>query len=126
MVHISGKLLLDFDHKLVVKHVALAYREHFLLTHKLGVEAFKLIKQNLILLLDVGSIGRHHKEQHSITLDMTEETQSEPLALACSLNDTGNVGHDKRAIITVAHDTELRLHRSKRIVGNLGARGGDR
>ena len=121
MGQVVGQLLLDFSHKLFIEKVALAYGEHTLLVHQLGIEAGKFVEQNLVLVADVVGIGRNHEQQHCVTLDVTQESKSKTLAFARTLDYTGDVGHYKRAVVAVAHYAKLRLHCGEGIVGNLGA-----
>ena len=66
------------------------------------------------------SIGRNHEQKHSISLDMTQETQSKAFAFARTLDNTGNIGHYKRAVVAIGNDAKLGFHCCKRIVGDFG------
>ena len=50
---------------------------------------------------------------------MAQKAKSESTTFSRTLNDARNVGDDKRTVITIWHKTEVRLHSSKRIIGNL-------
>ena len=50
---------------------------------------------------------------------MAQEAQSEAFSFCCTLNDAGDVGHDKRLVVAVAHDTQRGLHGGEGVVGNL-------
>ena len=52
---------------------------------------------------------------------MAQEAQTESATLARALDDAGNVGHYKRAVAAIVHDAQLRLHGSKRIIGDFRA-----
>ena len=93
-----------------------------MLLQQLGIKLGKLVKQNLILPLDVVGVTRHHKQQQGITFDVTQETKSQPLALTGTLNDTGNVSHHKRLIVTIPYNTQAGLHRGEGIIGYLRTR----
>ena len=56
---------------------------------------------------------------------MTEEAQTQAPPLAGALDDAGDIRHDERAVVAIAHDAEVRLQRSERIVGNLRFGRGD-
>ena len=53
---------------------------------------------------------------------MAQEAQSQSLTLAGTLDDTRNVGHDKRLLVPVSHDAEARLKCGEGVVGYLGTR----
>ena len=46
-----------------------------------------------------------HEKQQRVTLDMPQESQSETFSFGSALDDTGDVGHHKRLVITIAHNT---------------------
>ena len=50
---------------------------------------------------------------------MTQESQSQSFTKVSPLNDTGDIRHNKRTIIPVIHDSQVRYQRCKRIIGNL-------
>ena len=99
-----GKGFIDFLDEFVVEHVALRDGEYAVLVEQLGVKLGKLVEQDFIFLGDVVGIGGHHEQQHGVTFDVAEESQSESLALAGALDYARNVGHDERAVVAVAHD----------------------
>ena len=51
---------------------------------------------------------------------MAQETQSQATTLAGTLDDAGNIGHDKRLLSTIGHDAQVGLQRREGIVGNFG------
>ena len=55
---------------------------------------------------------------------MLQEPQAKPLAPVCPFDDAGDVGHHEGAVVGEAHDAEVRLERSERILGDLGPRRG--
>ena len=71
----------------------------------LRIKLTQLVQQNLIFALDVIRIARHHEEQQGVALDMTQEAESESLTLRGSLDDAWDVGHHKRLLVAIAHDT---------------------
>ena len=112
-------MLLHLCNQLVVEHVAFCDGKHASLVGQIGVEAFQLVEQYLIFAADIVGVGRNHEQQHGIALDVAQEPQSETFALACTLDDAGNVGHYKRLRSAISHDAEVWLESRKRIVGNL-------
>ena len=56
---------------------------------------------------------------------MAQETQSQSASLTGSLDDTGDIGHDKRLLAAIRHDAQIGLQSRERIVGNLGLSGAD-
>ena len=57
-------------------------------------------------------------DERAATLDMTEETIAEPLALVRALDEAGNVGEDEIPPVD-ANDAEARMERREGIVGDL-------
>ncbi len=65
----------DFGFKFLIEHVAFGYGENPLFVHQLGIETAQFFKQDFILRFNVVGIGRNHKEQHGVALDMAQEPQ---------------------------------------------------
>ena len=103
-----------------INEVTLSDGEHAWFLHQVGIESSELIAQNLIFSLDVVGIARYHEQQHSVTLNVTQEAQSQAFTLTGALDDTGDVGHHKRLLTTIAHDAQVGLKSGKWIVSNLG------
>ena len=57
-------------------------------------------------------------EQRGAALDVAQELQSEPLAFAGALDETGHVG-DGIAGVARLHNTEVRMQRGERVVRNF-------
>jgi hypothetical protein len=53
-----------------------------------------------------------------------EEPEAQALALAGTLDETGNVGHDELGVV-VAHDAQVGFERGERVVGDLRLGGAD-
>ena len=60
-------------HQFFIEEVALCHSEHAVLLQHIRIKLFQLIEQEFILLLDVVSISRHHKEEQGVALDVSEE-----------------------------------------------------
>ena len=65
----------------------------------------------------------NHMDDHRTAFNVAEKLESEPPALRCPGNESGNVS-DRVALVSRLHHTEVRYQRGKRIIGNLGASGG--
>ncbi len=59
-----------------------------------------------------------HVGQHGAPLEVTQEVETEPLALARTGNETGHVGNGERGL-TARDDPEVRHQRRERVVGDL-------
>ena len=123
---VVGQCLTEHLHQFLIEQVTLRHRQHAMLVEQFGIKLCQLIQQDLILPFDIIRIARHHKEQQRVTLNMAEESEAEALALRGALDDTRDVGHHKRLVVAIAHDTQRRLHRGKGIVGNLRTGIGER
>ena len=44
---------------------------------------------------NIVAVGRNHKEQNRITLDVAQESRTDTLALVCTLDDTRNIRHNE-------------------------------
>ena len=75
--------------------------------------------KDLIFFLYIVGICRDHKEKQGISFDMTKETKSEAFAFTRPFDNTGNIRHDERTVIAIAHNTQIRFEGSKRIIGDL-------
>ena len=64
-------------------------------------------------------------DERRAALDVAEELEAEPLALARALDEAGHVG-DGEADVAGLHDAEVRVERREGVVGDLRARGRDR
>ena len=84
------------------------------------IEAAQLLEQHLIVVLYVVAVGRHRKEQHSVTLNVAQKAQTQAAPLAGTLNDARNIGHHKRFVAAIGHDAQTRLHGGEGVIGNLG------
>ena len=62
--------------------------------------------------------------QDARPFDVTEEFVAQAHARVCAFDQTGNVGKHDLAFVHNG-DTQVRHERCERIIGNLGARGGD-
>ena len=62
-----------------------------------------------------------HQTQHAGAFDVAQELVPESPALAGTLDQPGDVGDDEVGGVVDAHDTEVRLERRERIVGDLRA-----
>ena len=118
-LHAVGQFTAHFVHQLIVEHVALGDSKHTRLVGKVGVETLQFVAKNFIFAANVVAVGRNHKQQHGIALNVAKETQSQTLSLACTLDDAGNVGHHKRAVVAVANDAKVRLESGEWIVGDF-------
>ena len=123
MGKIVGKGLLEHFHQLFVKQVTLGNGEHTLFAEHVGIEGGKLIEQDIVLLADIVGVTGNHEEQQRVALDVTKKSQAKALTGASTLDDTGDIGHYKRTVVTIRHDTEVGLKGGKGIVGNLGLGG---
>ena len=56
---------------------------------------------------------------------MAQEAQSQSASLAGTLDDAGDVGHDKRLLATIGDDAQVGLERGEGVVGYLGLGGAD-
>ena len=61
-----------------------------------------------------------HVHERRAALDVAEELEAEPLALARALDEPGHVG-DGEADVAGLHDAEVRVERRERVVGDLRA-----
>ena len=66
-----------------------------------------------------------HVDERRAALDVAEELEAEPLALARALDETGHVGDGEAHVAGLDH-AEVRVERGERVVGDLRPRGGDR
>ena len=65
----------------------------------------------------------HQMDQQARALDVTQELDAQAMAVMRALDQTWDVGHHERGVIVVrADDAEVRLKRSKRVIGNLWLR----
>ena len=61
-------------------------------------------------------------DEHTRTLDVSEKLVAEADSLVRAFDQARHVDHHERVLVGDAHDSELRLERRERIVGDLGAR----
>jgi len=61
-------------------------------------------------------------QQDARPLDVPQEGVAQPDAFVSTLNQTGNIRHDKPAVAAQLDDPKLRLKRRERIIGDLGPR----
>ena len=87
--------------------------EHF------RVEVLQLAQQYLVFLLDIVGIARNHEEEQGVALDVSEESQSQALSFARSLDNTRDISHHETLMVAVIHDAQRWLEGGKRIVGDL-------
>ena len=107
------------------RQVGLGDSQYARLGQQLGVVLLQLIEQNLILRLDIGAGSRNHEEQHGIALYVSKEPQTESLAFARTLDDTGDICHTERPSVAIGDDAELRRKGCERIVRDLRFGGRD-
>ena len=81
--------------ELLVNHIALGDGEQSLLIQKFGVVLRELAQQDVVVVLDVVAVGRDHKEQHRVTLDVAQESCTDTLALVRTLDNSRDVGHNE-------------------------------
>lgn len=81
----------SFSHldELLVQQVTLGDGEHAMLVEHLWVEVLQLAQQHLVFLLDVVGIAWNHEEEQRVALDVSQESRSQALSFARSLDDTG-------------------------------------
>ena len=103
---VVGQSLAQHVDKLVVEQVALGDRQHAVLVEHLGVELLQFLEQHFIFALDIDGVAGHHEEQQRVAFDVAEKAQSQSLALAGSLDDAGDVGHDKRLVVMIVYDAQ--------------------
>ena len=96
-----------------------------MLVEHLGVETPQLTEQDVVFPGDIFAVGRYGEEEQRVPLDVPQEAEAEAFALAGTLDDAGNVGHDERLVVTIGHDAQAWLHGSERVVGYLRACGRD-
>ena len=101
----------------LIEQIAFGNGKHPLFILQIGIESGKFAKQNIIFFTNTIGIRWNHKQQYGIAFHMPEETQSKPLSFARSLYNSGYIGHDKRPIISIGYDTQIRFESSKRIIG---------
>ena len=104
-----GEVSLHLLYKLVVEHIALGDGKESLLIQQLGVVLRELAKQDILIRGDIVAIGRNHKEQHGVTLDMSKEASAEATTLVCSLDDTRDVGHNEGVVVAHRDDAQVWL-----------------
>ncbi len=123
---VVGKILTEHFHEFFVEEVALGDGKDAVLVEQSFVETSHFVEQNLVFALDVVGVAGYHEEQKRVALDVAEESQSQSTSLGCALDDAGNVGYDEGTSVAVGHDAERGLEGGEGIVGNLGARVGER
>ena len=106
--------------QLLVNHIALGDRQQSLLVQEFGVVLRELAQQNIVILLNIIAIGRNHKQQHRISLDVAQEACADTLALVCALDNSGNIRHNERLMVASLDNAQIRLQSSKCVVCNLG------
>ena len=67
----------------------------------------------------------HDVQERRAALDVAQELEAEPLALARALDEARHVGHGE-AVVAGLHDAEVRMQRGERIVGDLRSSRGER
>ena len=118
--HAIREVLAHLLDKFVIEHITLGYGKHARLVFELGVEGAHLVEQDVVFLYDVVGVGRNHKQEHRIALDMAQEAQSQAPPFAGALDNSGDVCHHKRLIAAVAHNPEVGDKCGERVVGNFG------
>ena len=107
----------------LIHHIALGDGQQSLLVEQFGVVLPQLAQQNLIVAGDIVGVGRHHKEQHRVALDVAQKACADTPTLVGALNDTGDVGHHKGVSVPHLHDAEIGLEGGEGIVCNFGLGG---
>src|SRR5262249_6599450 len=64
----------------------------------------------------------HQMDQQPRALDMPQELDAQPMPQVRAFNQPGDVGDHEAAEIIELHDSQLRLKRGERIIGDLGPR----
>ena len=80
------------DH-LLIKHIRFGDCQNPFLDKKFGVVFPQFVQQDFVALPDVVRVGRQHKEQDGVALDVSEEADSYAFAFVRSFNDSGDVCH---------------------------------
>ena len=108
------------------RRVALVGNDDLRTLRKLGAILLELAVDDAIVLNRIAILKttRHVDDVHDEcrALDVAQELMAQALALARTLDETGNVGNDVR-IFAGTHHAEVRHERGKRVVGNLGTGG---
>ena len=105
--------------QIVIEHIALCDCQDTVFIEQLGVVLRKLAKQDFVIFADVVAIGRDHKEQNRISLNMTQESCSQAFTLVRTFDDTGDVGHYEGVAIAHLNNAEVRLQGGEGVVCNL-------
>ena len=63
--------------------------------------------------------------QQARSLDVPQELYAESLTFVCSLDQPGYIGHQEALVFADRNDSQARLKRCERIVGDLGMGGRD-
>ena len=108
-----------FD-QFVVQHVAFGDGQQPLFVEQFGVVLRKLAQQNRVIAFEVVAVGRDHEQQHRVALDVAQEARAQAAALVRPLDDTRNIGHDERLVVTHLDDAQVGFERGESIVGDLG------
>jgi hypothetical protein len=71
-------------------------------------------------------VHTQHVKEHLSSLDVFEEPEAQTSAFGCPLDNPRDVRDDKCSVDAERHDAQVRDQRRKRVVGDLGARTGNR
>ena len=62
----------------------------------------------------------HHVDQQAAAVDMAQEVVAQARALAGTLNDAGDVGHDEGDALVHPHDAQVGIQGGEVVVGDFG------
>ena len=123
---VVGEILTEHFHEFFVEQVALGDGKDAVLVEQPFVETSHFVEQDFVFALDVVGVAGYHEEQERVALNVAEESQTQSASLGSPLDDAGNVGHHEGASVAIGHDAERGFEGGEGVVGNLGARVGER
>ena len=87
----------------------------------------ELLADDVVVPLRIARRTVDHVDQDPGALDVTQEGMTEPGAGARTLDQAGDVGDRRSALVhvTEVHDAQVRLERRERVVRDLRGRGCD-
>ena len=97
-----------------------AGREVWRILTKFFVDLFKIIDR--ITLLAAGDID--NVDEQAAAVDMAQEIVAKANAVSCTLNNAGDIGHDKRNTVGNVDHAEVRIECGKVVICNFGVRVG--